>query len=264
MTESDFSALEDMIYSGRGIVLGMTEDGKPMIGYTLTGRSPSSQARELVYDHKSNTLRTVPTEMEKIDPRFAALLTYPVMTFIPELNTAVVSNGVQTELLYSYVRTHTDNTDISSIMREALCRPIDMYDAANQRYIDITSYEPDDPNFTPRISGVIRGNEAGFSVISNKDGKKSPARYIRELEPGKGFLITTYNGGNEKPLLPFTREPVEVTIGEQRREADDLSGSLVSDLYSAIGGNRSKENSYAVSAAVIILDTIPEIAIMNR
>ena len=62
----DFLKLKEMKYSGRGITIGMTLEGNPFIGYTLTGRSPSSQARKLVYDESLSTIRTDVTDPEQV------------------------------------------------------------------------------------------------------------------------------------------------------------------------------------------------------
>ena len=250
MTNNDFSALEQMTYSGRGITVGMTPSGDPFIGYSLTGRSPPSQARELVYDEKNQVVRTSVTDEEQLRKGSPALLLYPAVAY--KGMGIVASNGAQTKLIY------TKSGDPSKRLHRAFYLPFWEYDA-KEGWIDITSYEPDVPNFTPRISACLGGGEAAMHITRKVSGGQNSIVYPYELNPGEGKLITTYKGRNEKPLLPFEGEPLEVKVGSESAE------EVAYSLYDAIKGGQNPEDNYRVAAAVMMLkDGKPEVAIKNR
>jgi len=94
----DFSALRNMKYSGRGIMIGLTLDEKPFIGYSLTGRSPPSQARKLEYDPNQKIISTQVTDKEQLAKGNAALLIYQAVAFVGN-GLMIASNGRQTRLL---------------------------------------------------------------------------------------------------------------------------------------------------------------------
>ena len=85
----DFSKLKEMKYSGRGITIGMTSEGNPFVGYTLTGRSPSSQARKLVYDKSLSTIRTDVTDQEQL-----STVTWPVLGIFGAEDTSIAVETV--------------------------------------------------------------------------------------------------------------------------------------------------------------------------
>jgi hypothetical protein len=113
----DFSSLKEMIYSGRGIVVGTTPSGVHFVGYTLTGRSPPSQARELLQGQNTGVIRTSMIEDDKrlysmfhldtsgqlsdlkrdLAKGSPALIYYPAIIPVNS-NSIAVSNGIQTEL----------------------------------------------------------------------------------------------------------------------------------------------------------------------
>ena len=123
MAEDDFRALEEMIYSGRGITVGQTPSGNSFIGYSLTGRSPFSQARELISCEGTGVIRTrAITELGRLKSMFniedeaqlkelqkklqegsPALTIYPAIVPVGR-DTLVASNGGQTKLLYSQAK----------------------------------------------------------------------------------------------------------------------------------------------------------------
>lgn len=266
--KDDFSALT-MEYSGRGIVVGLTNSGKSFLGYSLTGRSSSSQARKLVQE-KSGVIRTEVTNKEQLEKGSIALLLYPAI--VPIYNAIIASNGAQTKLLYSSIKRYYDRLrcleleekDLEFIFADASKHEYE-YDVKDDRWIDLGSHEPDAPHNTPRISGFIQGNKGMFHLIKYDSERKEPIHYsyrfyskFYPLEPGKGFMITTYKGGNENPLLPFEGSPLEVRINSEN--AEDISKSL----YEALRGQ--KEN-YRVSAAVILMNGHTgefETSIINR
>jgi IMP cyclohydrolase len=268
--KDDLSALANVIYSGRGIMIGMTPAGHSFVGYSLTGRSPSSQARELLQSPETRTIRTVPIkgkerlsrlfgmsdeeELDELEKRLgdgsSALIYYPAIAPIDDGRSIAISNGAQTGLVYSEVAEFLERNDVrfQGDATDILIRALGdkshfQYDSQKDRWIDLTQNEPDAPNFTPRISGILLMNYAGFHV-TDVDGNHLTTDF--ELEKGKGHLVRTYKGGNESPLLPFNDLPEEVTINSFN--AEDIAKSI----YDAIYGGQKEGDNYQVAAAVML------------
>ncbi|MFH1425122.1 MAG: IMP cyclohydrolase [archaeon] len=267
---NDFSALKRLIYSGRGITVGMTPNKEAFIGYTLTGRSPSSQARELVDDGMArNVIRINVTDPEQLKQGSPALLVYPAI--VRYGNTLLASNGVQTELLYSAARAKLkklrgldpavglEKSMACEILDDAMGESTWRYDK-QLGWIDIASYEPDEPNNTPRVSACLidslNEKRAAFHIV-----KKIPSgRHIIiipvSLRPGKAWTVTTYKGGNETPLDPFEGYPLEAKV--ESESPNDIADSL----WEAIQRGQSPDDNYAVATAVMMNTT--RFAIRNR
>jgi len=255
----DLSALENMVYSGRAFVIGMTPAGNEFVGYSLTGRSSGSRERELQSGWDTQVIRTKATDEEKMrkDPKAnAALLLYPAI--VPVHNAIIVSNGIQTELIYSVLNSGSSvqniiassHPDTQPYIRQALGKPSFRYDSKNDMWIDITSYEPDSPIYTPRISGLVIGDKATMHIVRRGSNRRRDiGMHSFNLEPGRGKLITTYKGGNEDPYpLSFVGEPLDVTI-----ESQDAHGIVLS-IYKAIEGGSEPGENYRVAAAVMMHD----------
>jgi len=256
MVKDDFNPLREMVYSGRGITVGMTPEGKPFVGYTLTGRSPSSQARWLSYNRETDVIRTEVTDKEILETGNPALLLYPAMIAINGGENIVASNGAQTRLHADLARENPQEYPRFTLTK-SMKHPVIEGD------IDITSYEPDDPNFTPRISACIDKKNVGFYVIkraTSPDLEQIPEVEIIhsgfELEPGKARIITTYAGGNESPLKSFDGTPLETRVLSTRVH------EIVDSLYDAIGPKNG--DNYRVSAAVMVLGNGIEVARLKR
>src|SRR3989344_2535142 len=166
--KDDFSSLEKMAYPGRGIIVGLTPPENPFIGYFLTGRSKSSQARKLVYSEKTGIVRTEPTDKEQLEKGNPSLLLYPALAYVKDM--IIASNGIQTELLYSaainLVNLILNDADKlvksfspKTVMANAFSTEQFRYDPKTDTLIKITDYEPDEPNNTPRINACIQGNK---------------------------------------------------------------------------------------------------------
>ncbi|MFA5084523.1 MAG: IMP cyclohydrolase, partial [Candidatus Paceibacterota bacterium] len=135
------------------------------------------------------------------------LLIYPAVDFSAAWRKSIyVSNGKQTDLLsISELSPDSAYTDALNALTKSLSH---------------CSFEPDAPNFTPRISGCIREMEnskeptVALSIIK-RDTYKSVAReyYDFKLRDGKGKLISTYTGENKDPLPSFAGAPLDVEIG---------------------------------------------------
>jgi len=187
--EREFSRrLQQNRYPGRGLVLGRSEDGDAWLQlYWIMGRSANSRNRVFVAD--GATLRTEPFDASAVlDP---SLVLYDAMLELPQVY--LVSNGDQTRTLC-----------------DALRRGGSFEGALSTR-----EREPDAPNFTPRISGMIdlRGPEPEFALSVLKANRADSARTDRHAfrpappAPGLGLGLTTYQGDGV-PLPSFEGEPV--------------------------------------------------------
>lgn len=257
--KDDFSPLEKMVYPGRGIIVGLTPSENPFIGYFLTGRSKSSQARRLVYSDKTGIVRTEATDKEQLEKGNSSLLLYPALAYVE--NMILASNGIQTELLYSAAvtlilnSTAKDNLIQSfspkSVMANAFSTEQFRYDPKTDTLINITEFEPDEPNNTPRINACIQNHKSAISIFK-RDGVD--ITYTGYLKPGRGKLITTYKGGNEDPLLPFEGDPINVKV------VSETPVEIVKKIYNSL-------NDFKVSAAVIMNNKKTksmEVAIINK
>ncbi len=277
---NDFSELGEMVYSGRGITVGMTPDRHAFVGYTLTGRSPPSQARRLVPGRNTGIVSTQlieddetltrmfkinsPGELAKLKTDISkgsrALIVYPAI--IPVGNRIVVSNGAQTNLLYNAAIKSFEETSPQHILGEAISNPFGVYDEKEDRMIDITTYEPDEPNNTPRISACLNKSDAGIHIVRRRlDGERDDLICRVILSAGRAKGITTYSGGNEKPLLPFNSELLQFGIDSNDPYV------ICMDLYKVIGNPNPLDGNkvYRVAAAVMMMNEDGlETVVMNR
>ncbi|MCF0228767.1 MAG: IMP cyclohydrolase [Parasporobacterium sp.] len=183
--------IEGNSYVGRGIVLGKSADGtKAVSAYFIMGRSANSRNR--VFTERDGVLFTEPFDASKVeDPSliiYAALREYE--------NKLIVTNGDQTDTIYEYLKN-------GKCFKCALAT---------------REFEPDGPNFTPRISGMITFEDGDFtyemSILKSADAEGSACnRYTFSFSalPGLGHFIHTYVcDGN--PIPTFQGEPERVAI----------------------------------------------------
>ena len=184
--------LRENSYPGRGIVLGRSSDGRhAVIAYFIMGRSENSRNR--VFSADGEGIRTQAYDPSKLtDP---SLIIYaPVRVFHDENNTVtIVTNGDQTDTVY-----------------DGLAHGMSFSDALRQR-----TFEPDGPNYTPRISGAVEGFGYVLSILKSANGNPDSVRryYFEYPQPvaGGGHFIHTYRcDGN--PLPSFEGEPEQVLI----------------------------------------------------
>ena len=190
--------LKNNAYPGRGIVIGRSDDGrKAAIAYFIMGRSVNSRNRVFVTEGEG--IRTQAFDPAKLtDP---SLVIYaPVRVFAAgegRGNDIIVTNGDQTDTIY-----------------QGLSKGLTFEQSLRSR-----EFEPDGPNYTPRISGLVHIQEAGFaywlSVLKSNDGDPSCCnRYTFSYDSpaaGEGRFIHTYmHDGN--PLPSFQGEPKKVAI----------------------------------------------------
>lgn len=197
-------------YPGRGIIIGRSCDGnKAVIAYFIMGRSENSRNR--VFVEEGENLRTKAFDESKCkDP--SLIIYYPVKTTDKEI---IVTNGDQTDTIYDF-----------------LAQGKTFEDALSSR-----TFEPDPPNFTPRISALVKidGEELFYkmSILKTMDGNENTC--VRNfynysgIKPGTGHFIHTYKE-NVDPLPSFEGEPKVVTINGSAEEfAQELWSVLDSD-----------------------------------
>lgn len=179
-------------YPGRGIVIGRSEDGKKaVIAYFIMGRSQNSRNR--IFVEEKNGIRTQTFDTSKLeDP---SLIIYTPVRVLG--NKTIVSNGEQTDSIYQ-------GMDHQMTFEQSLRSH---------------KFEPDAPNYTPRISGILhiehgKYNYAMSILKSNHGDPDSCQRFTFAYEnpkAGEGHFIHTYlHDGN--PLPSFEGEPKSVSI----------------------------------------------------
>ncbi len=228
-------------YPGRLIIIGQDRSGtKAIIVYAITGRSSSSQARRMV--EQIDGIWVTPTDEDILKRGNPDLLIYPALLFAEGI---AVSNGKQT-------------TDVKNYL-SAFLNPIDVLKSSLSGW----DYEPDEPTFTPRISGCVLSNtKAALSVIRRAEDGFSSRRYFEvSLSQGEGKLVSTYTGQNTDPLPSFAGLPEDVLLDK------DTAQETARDVYEAL---RPKEQAkdFRVSVACVFNQpedpTQRETAIINR
>jgi IMP cyclohydrolase len=219
-----------MEYPGRLIIVGRDPAGEhDVVIYAVTGRSPSSQARRLMLDD-DGSIHTMVTDPEILPSGNEKLLLYTCLRSFP--GGLAVSNGAQTDLIVRTAQAFSGHGAMpapAEILLQAFSEP-HMVDG-----IDLTSYEPDRPTFTPRIGGCIANGAALAIVRRAEDGSAARNYFKAPLEPGRGKLMATYSGENVDPLPSFRGQPVEIKIG--CRTARELAEAVYSALGPAGAGN---------------------------
>ena len=216
-------------YPGRGIVIGKTADGRhAAFAYFIMGRSENSRNR--VFVEKENELVIYPFDESKVeDP---SLIIYSPVKRVE--NKWIVTNGDQTDTV------------------EAALLAGDSFESALEK----REFEPDAPNFTPRISGLI-DLEGRFryklSILKSADEKGSACnRFSFSYEPvdGLGHFIHTYeHDGN--PIPTFTGEPERVAVGSDLAAfADGIWDSLNADNKIALYAGFIDLKTYRVKTAL--------------
>ena len=195
-------------YPGRGIMLGKTADGsKSVIVYFIMGRSENSRNR--VFEPTEDGIRTKAFDESKmVDP--SLIIYHPVRVVGDE---TIVTNGDQTD-------TVRDGVIAGEIFAQSLRK---------------RTFEPDGPNWTPRISGILhRDGSYALSILKSANGDASSnRRYFFGYEnpiAGQGHFIHTYQE-NAEPLPSFYGEPreVEVPNTDAKTLADNVWAALNAD-----------------------------------
>ena len=179
-------------YPGRGIIIGKSADGrKAVTAYFIMGRSENSRNRIFVEDGEG--IRTQAFDPSKLtDP---SLIIYAPVRVLG--NKTIVTNGDQTDTIYELM-------DRQQTFEQAL---------------RTREFEPDAPNYTPRISGIMHMEKGSFnyamSILKSSNGNPAACnRYTFAYEnpvAGEGHFIHTYKGDGN-PLPSFEGEPGLVRI----------------------------------------------------
>ena len=208
---SIFDELKNNAYPGRGIMIGKSQDGKHAVAvYFIMGRSENSRNRVFVNDGLG--IRTQAFDESKLtDP---SLIIYAPVR-VSGANT-IVTNGDQTDTIYDFLAAGKS------------------FEAA----LRTRCFEPDAPNFTSRISGMMTLSDSGcaytLSILKSADAAGSAClrqtfEYAEPL-PGVGHFIHTYQtDGN--PLPAFAGEPEQVALPETAEELVDLLWSNLDVRY---------------------------------
>lgn len=192
-------------YPGRGIVIGKSADGKSaMTAYFIMGRSVNSRNR--VFEAFDGGMRTKAFDESKLsDP---SLIIYNPYLLAMGGNIDIVTNGDQTNTIFDFINE-------GKTFEEALYT---------------REFEPDEPNFTPRVSGIVYYDFSRsdftykLSILKSANGRPNVCnRYFYNYVPedGIGHFIHTYKcDGN--PIPSFYGEPEEVALPNTAQELAEL------------------------------------------
>ena len=224
--------LKNNPYPGRGIVVGADRAGKPLVYYWIMGRSANSRNR--IFSLTDDGIRTEAFQPELVeDP--SLIIYHPVRTMGDAL---VVTNGDQTDTI----------VDKNDFVAGCLAR----------------KFEPDAPNFTPRISAILNADGSfALSILKSQDAagacegaagttngtSADGGRCLREfffyegVDAGTGYFLSTYEGDGD-PLPSFAGEPRKVAMADP----DDVWAALNADnkisLYCNLDGGVALYNKH--------------------
>ena len=194
--------LKENSYPGRGIIIGRSADGsKAVTAYFIMGRSENSRNR--VFVEEGEGIRTQAFDPAKLtDP---SLIIYAPVRVLG--NKTIVTNGDQTDTIY-----------------EGMDKQMTFEQSLRSR-----EFEPDGPNYTPRISGIMHLENGTYnyamSILKSNNGNPDACnRYTFAYEnpvAGEGHFIHTYmHDGN--PLPSFEGEPKLISVPNRIEEFTDL------------------------------------------
>ena len=219
-----YEALKENAYPGRGIIIGKSADAKSAVtAYFIMGRSSNSRNRVFVTD--GDGIRTQAFEPSKLeDPH---LIIYAPVRVLG--NKTIVTNGDQTDTIY-------ENMNQQMTFEQSLRS---------------REFEDDAPNYTPRISGIIKTDNGNFnyamSILKSDNG--DPSSCLRHTftynnpKAGEGRFIHTYMGDGN-PLPSFEGEPELIDI------PNDLD-TFAADLWDAL----NEDNKVSLFVRFIDLET---------
>lgn len=205
----NINLLRNNPYPGRGIVTGMSPDSKRLVQiYWIMGRSENSRNR--IFIEENGFIKTEAWDACKVeDP---SLIIYYAAKH--QKATHIISNGDQTDTVYNAI-------ECSDTFEDAL----------NTR-----NFEPDIPNYTPRISGVIDLNDKQYtyklyiikSIYNNPSFCVRQFYYYEKAIPGFGHCIHTYLGDGD-PLPSFDKEPFVVPIFDDIYETANFYWDILNE-----------------------------------
>ena len=199
--------LKENTYPGRGIVLGLDETGKKaVVAYFIMGRSENSRNRVFV-EKDGGIITKAFDESKMVDP---SLIIYAPVRLYKDM--LIVTNGDQTDTIHDYLK--------KGFTFEAALRT--------------RCFEPDAPNYTPRISGLVLREKGKLSyrlsILKSDEGDPTaPQRFFFEyagVRPGTGHFLHTYRcDGN--PIPSFGGEPEKVAL---RGDIDSFTQAVWENL----------------------------------
>ena len=197
--------LSENPYPGRGIVMGKSADGGSAVAaYIIMGRSENSRNR--VFVQTEDGIRTEAYDPEKMTDS-SLIIYHPVRKVGRGL---IVTNGDQTDTIRDYL---VKGQPVAAALKTR-------------------TFEPDGPNYTPRISGLLRPDGSfQLSILKSADGNpKTCHRYFYHYDgalAGEGRFIHTYMGDGD-PLPSFEGEPRRVSVEGESAEvvADQIWDAL--------------------------------------
>ena len=230
--------LSENTYPGRGIVIGKSADGtKAMIAYFIMGRSENSRNR--IFERFEGGMRTKAFDESKLsDP---SLIIYNPYLSAKGGNVDIITNGDQTNTVFDYLQEGVHGFE----------------DALN-----IREFEPDAPNYTPRISGILyycfprNAFTYKLSILKSANGRPVCQRFFYDYlmpEDGIGHFIHTYKcDGN--PIPSFYGEPEEVALPNTAQELADM-----------VWNNLNEDNKVSLFVRCVPLDgSAAEEIIINK
>ena len=187
-------------YPGRGIAVG-----RDRVYYFIMGRSDNSRNR--VFTATEDGIRTEAHDPARL--RDPSLIIYHPVRRMP--GALIVTNGDQTDTI----------RDAGDFCKALMTR----------------EYEPDEPNWTPRISALCRDDGSfALSILKRQDGRCLREFFCYEgCDAGRGRFISTYQG-NGSPLPSFSGEPMEITMPEPEAVWAALNADNKVSLYANVGG----------------------------
>jgi hypothetical protein len=226
--------LKNNPYPGRGIIIGRTADGsKAVTAYFIMGRSVNSRNRVFVEDGEG--IRTEAFDPAKLeDP---SLIIYAPVRVLG--NKTIVTNGDQTDTVY-----------------EGMDKQLTFEQSLRSR-----EFEPDGPNYTPRISGVLHIENGQFnyamSILKSNNGNPAACnRYTfaySDPVAGEGHFIHTYMSDGD-PLPSFEGEP----------EWIDIEGNI-DEFTDMLWNNLNEDNKVSLFVRYIDINTgVTETRIVNK
>ena len=232
MSVKGLNKIEDLLsansYPGRGIIVGKSDDGKnAMIAYFIMGRSANSRNR--IFERYEGGMRTKAFDESKlVDP---SLIIYN--PYLADANLDVVTNGDQTNTVYDYIKKYGDDG------------------FSFEKALHTREFEPDSPNFTPRISAILNYDFANsnfkykLSILKSSDGNPEVCdRYFYSYSPisGLGHFIHTYEcDGN--PIPSFYGEPERVVMP-----------NTLEEFAKVVWDNLNEDNKVSLFVRVVPLD----------
>ncbi|MDR2570964.1 MAG: IMP cyclohydrolase [Oscillospiraceae bacterium] len=203
-------------YPGRGIIIGCSEDSeRSIIVYFIMGRSENSRNR--IFERTNDGIRTAAYDLSKLtDP--SLVIYHPIRKTDGK---TIVTNGDQTDTIYDHLKQGFD-------FRKAL---------------QTREFEPDAPNYTPRISALVEPCGAyTFSILKTmvNDPNHCQRNFYEyaKAKPGLGHFISTYNTDGD-PLPSFIGEPIPINI----KDSHDIK-AFVQNIWTALN-EENKVSLYA-------------------